>query len=235
PGAEWLLDRADAIAGLRDDVSGFAALADRHPVVRRLARRFAGLRLPATGRVFHHGVPAVLSQKVTRDAARRGYVGLLHRLAEPAPGPRPGLRLPPPARAVATMPYWLLHPLGVERRRAEILRRAALEATRLDATTEPATAARRLTALPGVGPWTVAEVVRLAFADADVVSVGDCHLPSMVAHALVGESRADDARMLELLEPFRGHRGRVCRLLLAAGRHAPRFGPRLTIGSIADR
>src|SRR5262245_49046035 len=49
PGTEWLLDRADAVAGLRDDVSEFDALAGRHPVVAHLHHRHRGLRLPATG------------------------------------------------------------------------------------------------------------------------------------------------------------------------------------------
>jgi hypothetical protein len=35
--------------------------------------------------------------------------------------------------------------------------------------------------------------------------------------------------MLELLEPYRGHRGRVLRLLLAGGIAAPRRGPRLPL------
>jgi hypothetical protein len=36
-----------------------------------------------------------------------------------------------------------------------------------------------------------------------------------------------------LLEPYRGHRGRVQRLLEAAGIHAPRHGPRIGADSIA--
>jgi hypothetical protein len=35
--------------------------------------------------------------------------------------------------------------------------------------------------------------------------------------------------MVELLEPWRGHRQRVVRLLELSGAHKPRFGPRLTI------
>ena len=54
--------------------------------------------------------------------------------------------------------------------------------------------------------------------DPDAVPTGDLHLPHEVAWALAGEESADDARMLELLEPFRGHRFRLLRLLLAAGR-----------------
>ena len=104
PGAEWLVERADAIAGLRDDVSGFAELARRHPLVHRLAREHAGVRMAATGRVFHHVVPAVLGQKVTGKEAHASYVRLLHRLSEPAPGPNPRLRLPPEPDTVAGTP-----------------------------------------------------------------------------------------------------------------------------------
>jgi 3-methyladenine DNA glycosylase/8-oxoguanine DNA glycosylase len=91
----------------------------------------------------------------------------------------------------------------------------------------PAEAAARLLAVPGIGPWTVAEVTRLTYGDPDAVSVGDYHLPSLVAWIFAGERRGDDARMLELLEPYRGQRGRVVRLLEVSGRRPPRRGPRL--------
>ena len=94
-------------------------------------------------------------------------------------------------------------------------------------------AMRRLTAIPGIGPWTAAEALRVATGDPDLVSLGDYHLPSLVAWALVGEARADDQRMLELLEPYRGQRGRVVRLLEASGIQVPRFGPRMALRSIA--
>jgi 3-methyladenine DNA glycosylase/8-oxoguanine DNA glycosylase len=81
--------------------------------------------------------------------------------------------------------------------------------------------------VPGIGPWTVAEVLRVSFGDPDAVSVGDYHLPSLVAWVLAGERRADDARMLELLEPYRGQRGRVQRLLEISGIYPERHGPRM--------
>jgi len=100
----------------------------------------------------------------------------------------------------------------------------------------PADARRRMTALPGIGAWTAAEVGLVALGDADAVSVGDYHLPNRVAWALAGEPRGDDARMLELLEPWRGHRGRVIRLIGAGGGAgggaAPRYGPRMPLRSI---
>ena len=92
---------------------------------------------------------------------------------------------------------------------------------------------RRLRALPGIGPWTAAEVAMRALGDPDAVSVGDFHLPNLVAFALAGEARGDDARMLDLLEPYRGHRGRVIRLLEASGLRPPVRGPHLQLRSIA--
>ncbi len=59
------------------------------------------------------------------------------------------------------------------------------------------------------------------------MSVGDFHLPNLVAWALAREPRGNDERMLQLLEPFRPHRGRVQRLLEVSGIRAPAFGPRM--------
>ncbi|MDQ7906578.1 DNA-3-methyladenine glycosylase 2 family protein [Phytohabitans sp. ZYX-F-186] len=233
PGAGWLVDRAPAIAGLDDDVSGFAELAAAHPVVAELARVHRGLRLPATRRLFPRLLRAIFEQKVTGKEAYRGYAATARHFGELAPGPVERLFLPPEAEAIAAAPYWVFHPFGVEQRRADTLRRAAAEASRLERCATSAEATRRMTAIPGIGPWTAAEVVRTVFGDPDAVSVGDYHIPNTVAWALAGEARADDARMLELLAPFAGHRGRVCVLLESAGIAAPRFGPRMPIRSFA--
>ena len=113
------------------------------------------------------------------------------------------------------------------------IRRAAARATWLESSSDAAEASRRLTSLPGIGPWTAAEVVRSAFGDPDAVSVGDYHIPNSVAWALAGEPRANDARMLELLEPYRGQRGRVQRYLEVGRVAAPRYGPRMAPRRIA--
>ena len=85
----------------------------------------------------------------------------------------------------------------------------------------------------GIGPWTVAEVTRVAYGDPDALSVGDYHIPGLVAWALAGEPKADDARMLEMLEPYRGQRGRVQRLLEESGMYPPKRGPRMASRNIA--
>lgn len=232
PGAAAVVDRADFIAGLRDDTADFAVLAAQHPVVARLARHHRGVRFPATGQIFRPLLRAILEQKVTSTEAHRAYRAIIRHFGEPAPGPVP-LLLPPEPERVAAAAYWVFHPFGVEQRRTQTLLRAAVQAARLERCADAADATRRLTAIPGIGSWTAAETIRIAYGDPDAVSVGDYHIPNTVAWALAGEPRGSDARMLELLEPYRGHRGRVCGLLAAGGIMAPRFGPRMPIRSFA--
>ena len=74
---------------------------------------------------------------------------------------------------------------------------------------------------------------RAALGDPDAVTVGDFHFPNVVAWALANEPRATDARMLELLEPYRGQRGRVLSAIVSTARGAPAFGPRKRIVPIA--
>jgi 3-methyladenine DNA glycosylase/8-oxoguanine DNA glycosylase len=70
-------------------------------------------------------------------------------------------------------------------------------------------------------------VCRIALGDPDAISVGDYHLPHIVSWSFAGEPRGTDERMLELLEPYRGQRGRVEVLLEASGITAPAFGPKM--------
>jgi 3-methyladenine DNA glycosylase/8-oxoguanine DNA glycosylase len=231
PGAELALAGVPALVGLDDDPGIF----EPGPgLLRELARRAPGLRLPKTGAVLEALVLAILEQKVTGAEAFHGYRGLIQAFGERAPGPHE-LWLQPTANVLATVPYYRLHPLGIERRRADTIRFAASRASRLEEMTAmtPVQAAARLQALPGVGAWTAAEVTLRALGDPDAVSVGDYHLPNTVSFALAGEPRADDARMLELLEPYRGQRARVIRLLETSGIRAPRHGPRMEVRSIA--
>ncbi len=228
-GAELALEAAPALVG-EEDAPG--ALVAHHRTVRELQRRHSGLRMPRSRRVFDALVPSVIEQRVVSTEAYRCYGALLRRVGEPAPGPA-RLLLHPTPEVLAAMPYHAFHPLGLERRRAEVIRNATRRAAWLEAASDAADAARRLRSLPGVGAWTAAEVLRSDYGDPDAISVGDYHMPDAVAWALAGESRADDARMLDLLEPYRGQRGRVQRLLEAGRVAAPRFGPRMAPRRIA--
>ncbi len=234
-GRDWALDAFPALIGADDDEAGFVPGAG---VVGDLHRRFQGLRIGRSAAVMEALVPSILEQKVVGLDARRSYARLVRTLGEPAPGPAAAtLKVPPAPAVLAATPSWTFHRCNVERKRADTITRACSYAARLEETVgmAPDDARRRLTALPGIGPWTAAEVASVALGDADAVSVGDYHLPNQVAWVLAGEPRGDDARMLELLEPWRGHRGRVLRLLGAGAGAAPRHGPRMPLRSIAGQ
>ncbi|HZG94421.1 MAG TPA: DNA-3-methyladenine glycosylase 2 family protein [Mycobacteriales bacterium] len=228
--AAWGAGAACAAEQVAELVGAAQDLADwqpAHPLLRELVRRLPGVRVPRTGLVIDQLVPAVLEQKVTGEEARRSWRELVMRYGEPAPGPG-GLRLPPTAEQWAALQSWDWHLAGVEQRRALTIRSAVLRAGRLEECTglAPVDARRRLETLPGIGPWTSAEVAQRALGDADAVSVGDYHLPALVGWLLAGR-RTDDAGMLELLEPERPYRYRAVRLLELSGLRQPRFGPRM--------
>jgi 3-methyladenine DNA glycosylase/8-oxoguanine DNA glycosylase len=237
PGAEWCLAGAPELLGMRDSLEGFAP----QGLVGRLHHAMPGLRISRSLAVFEALVPSILEQKVAGAEARSSYRGIVLAWGAPAPGPAPPsakgpprpLRLPPEPEMLAATPYWEFHRFGVEMRRANTIRGAASHARRVDGTAgmAPAEAQRRLRVLPGVGLWTSAEVALVALGDADAVSVGDYHLPHLVSWALAGEPRGNDERMLELLAPYPGHRGRVLRLLTHSGVWPPRFGPRMPLRS----
>jgi 3-methyladenine DNA glycosylase/8-oxoguanine DNA glycosylase len=231
PGAERALAGAPELLGARDSLEGF----DPPPgPVRELHRSMPGLRVPRSGAVLEAAVPAVLEQRVPAEEAHRAYRGLVRALGEPAPGPA-GLLLPPAPGALVALASFRYHRAGVEGRRAAVIRNLGRCAVRLEEATGMALpeARARLLAFPGLGPWTAARVAYAALGDADAVPTGDFHLPHAVAWLLAGRPRGDDGSMLELLAPFAGHRGRVLRLLVAAGVRAPRFGPRMPLRRIA--
>jgi 3-methyladenine DNA glycosylase/8-oxoguanine DNA glycosylase len=232
PGGSWVLDRLDLLSGLADDPTGFDVAV--HPRVAEVQRRHGGLRLARSLVVWDVVVPIVLGQRVTTAEARRSWQALVRRHGHRAPGTSEVL-LPPRPETVAHLGDGEWHRLGVERGRADAVRALlrvlpALERVAERAPADPSRTAdfRRVAeSARRVGPWTSTALAGAVLADPDVVLLGDLHLPHTVCHVLAGEPRGGDERMLELLEPFRPHRGRVVRLLKASGAGAPRFGPRL--------
>lgn len=87
---------------------------------------------------------------------------------------------------------------------------------------------RRLRSVPGIGIWTAAKVAQTACGDADAPTFADYHVARQIGHAVLGRD-VDDAGMARILEPYRGHRYRAERLLLAAGLPRERRGARMSL------
>ncbi|MET9610794.1 DNA-3-methyladenine glycosylase 2 family protein [Streptomyces sp. NPDC006512] len=230
PGADWILDRLPELLGAGDDPTAFVP---RHRLLHASHRRRPGLRLTRTGLVLESLVPTVLEQKVTSDEAYRAWRRLVRGHGEPAPGPQ-DMYVMPDARGWALIPSWDWHRAGVDAKRSGTIVRAARVAARLEeaAAMELPEAARRLEAVPGIGPWTSAETLQRSNGAPDAVTTGDLHLPGIIGYALAGDRDADDAVMLELLAPYAGQRHRAARLVLLAGRTPPRRAPRMPRGDI---
>jgi 3-methyladenine DNA glycosylase/8-oxoguanine DNA glycosylase len=237
-GSEWAPDDARALAmgwaGLADDDDGFDEAAALHPVTRRLRAELGRVRLSRAPRFEEAFGRAVLGQLVQYREAQRSAAQLV-RLAGTKVGPLRAWPLPSRSLGLAD---WDLRRCGVSLRGAAALRVAGRESARFAAAAGARDWGRlhaRMTAVPGVAGWTSAET-RLALGDGDAVPLGDWGLPALVGHALDAPDAApaDDARMLELLEPFRPHRGRILRLLMAAsfspgGPRPPRTSPRAAL------
>ena len=228
-GAGWMLERVPDLLGERDDPAGFVT---HHPPVADAWRGFPGWRVPRSGLVVQALVASIIEQKVTGKEAFAGYRRLVRRFGEPAPGPgrTSGSSCRPTRAAGPPIPSWEWLAAGVDPGRSRTVVRAVGHAGRLEECADlPADQARaRLTALPGVGRWTWAEVAQRALGLPDEVSFGDYHVAKDIGWALTG-TPVDDDGLAELLAPYAGHRYRVQRLLELGGHHRPRRGPRMTL------
>lgn len=224
-GARWLADRVGGVLGIEDELTGFRPAA--HATVARAHHRQPGLRMLRTGTVVDVLVPTIIAQRVTALEAAWSWSRLVRRLGSAAPGPFELLVPPDPAR-LCQVPAAVFHGLGIERARARRIVDACRHVDALEAALAlpPPQRQARWLAVPGVGPWTAAHLARVAAGDTDAVEVGDHNTKHLVAWNLAGEPRGTDERMLALLAPFAGHRGRVVRLLGATGQQPPRYGPR---------
>jgi 3-methyladenine DNA glycosylase/8-oxoguanine DNA glycosylase len=237
PGSATGLAGVPRLLGAGDDWSAFDApgfQATLPRMVREARRRNPAVRLPSTGRMIDALVPTILEQKVTVIEARRGYRYLMYRFGSFAPAAGTSapatLRVQPTAEQWLRVPSWEWHQAGVGPQRSATVMRAVRSAVALERLAAlPATeAAAKMQVIPGIGVWTAAEVVQRTHGCPDSIAVGDYHLAAYVGAALTGR-RTDDAGMLALLEPWKGHRQRVVRMIGLSGFRKPTFGPRMTI------
>jgi len=206
------LATAIGIAGLDDDPTGFAEVAQQHPTISRLRRKYAGARLGRTATVFEAFATAIIQQLVTYEEASASIRRLIYRYGARVEGT--DLVAFPTADVVAKIPPHDLRAMGVGIRRATTLRSVAARGASLERLRQhaPEDAIARMQSLRGIGPWTAIKVAIEAMGYADAVLVKDAVLPFVMTMALTGRAGGDE-ELAECLEPFRPHRTRVTSLI----------------------
>ena len=222
-GSEWAVEQMPALIGLRD--ATVDAFRPSHPVVRSLADRFGSVRVGATGRWYEAVVTTAIGQRVVTADAGQSRHRLAKHHGDTSLGGHMGI-LPSPETLLRLRDHDF-HAAGIELSRTRVLRIAAKYADRLErlADVPGGDAVAWMQRLPGIGPWTAGITSAIAGGDPDAVPVGDLHVPGMVTYAFTGEV-GDDERMLEVLEPFAGHRGRVVRMVKMGGAGPPKHHPK---------
>jgi 3-methyladenine DNA glycosylase/8-oxoguanine DNA glycosylase len=211
----------DLEASLRAD-DGYASFAPAHPLLVKLHHVLSGMRLLRVPWRFDVACCAVLQQRVTVREAWQQWRRIVQRYGEIVPGL--SLRAFPSAQHIARMESWRLEEVGVDPKRTRAMIALARDVARRDLFANPdLTYIRKVMhSVRGIGPWTTEMTLGFGFGDPDALPLADLHLPHLVTWALAREPRGTDERMVELLEPCRGHRFRAVRLLLAAGITVPR-------------
>jgi AraC family transcriptional regulator of adaptative response / DNA-3-methyladenine glycosylase II len=183
-----------------------AAQLGKDPDLAALVERRPGLRVPGAFDGFETMVRAILGQQVSVRAATTLCGRLVEALGEPVEAPFPGLgRLFPTPAMLARATVSSIAALGMPGARARALSAVAQAfaggSLRLDRASDPAQAARALTALPGVGEWTAQYLSMRALGWPDAFPASDLALRK----ALGGlDARAATARA-EAWRPFRAY------------------------------
>jgi 3-methyladenine DNA glycosylase/8-oxoguanine DNA glycosylase len=217
---------ADAEALLKETLAGLAqddlytSFATEDLGIWRLHRSLPGLRLFRFPWLYDMTCSAILQQRIRTVDAMRDWRRITKRWGSQAPL---GLMAFPKAEVLAMIPAFELRAMDIDLQRAQTLLRFARESqfVPLKAHLDFAGLRQRLLRVVGIGPWTTETVLGYGAGDADAAIPGDLHLPRVVCYALAGEFHGTDERMMELLEPFSGHRFRIIRLLYASGLDVP--------------
>lgn len=225
PGTEWALERMPRVCGADDpawNVSLEPAWLDA------LARQHARMQMGQALQPADLVQCLVLQQRVRTVEAAASWRRIVRRIGTEAPGPT-ALRVPPTLATLRSLQVSAFASFGVDAKRARTLRELGLHGPKLARRLDAPLADLRsfLPKLPGIGPWTTALWLAWGFGDADAVPTGDYHLPNEVVYAFTRRRRGTDEEMLALLEPYRGYRYRILRLLSVGGPRRPRGGPRL--------
>ena len=207
-----LADTMPAIAAVRRlldldaDPAQISEAFERDPLLAPLLALRPGLRLPGARNPREFALGVVLGQQVSLASARTLQGRLAAAFAESprsSHGVAPGFLGAPDIARVAATPVDELRGLGLNGARAQTLQTVALALEAgldLGPGADRAHARAQLTALRGIGPWSVELIAMRALGDPDAFPAGD-----LILRRALGTRT--DRRTIELAEPWRPFRG----------------------------
>lgn len=236
-GGEWLIPHLPNMFG----VNYQPPTIDAPSKLARIGKEYEGMRIVQLPAISMRLVQIILQQLVSFRDACHSWRKLVHKYGTPVPE-EPDLFYPPSPDVFKKLVSHQLIECGTLPRLGQTVVECMKRAGRIekqwnvgtDDDQETGDAANRtcelLEKLPGIGPWTVGFLRGAGLGDADAAIPGDYSHPSQVAY-LFGASeeqarQADDAKMLELLEPYRPHRFYVLSLIIKGSSRLPRRGPK---------
>lgn len=197
------------IDSLDDIAEGLSALVRLDPRLRAVVAAAGEVPLRRTPPGFESMASIILAQQVSRASAE-AMAGRLAALIDPLDAAGV-LRAGEPALRAAG--------LSRAKQRTLLALAAAIEGDGLDLTrlaeAEAGEATRRLTALPGVGPWTAQLYLLACAGHPDVFPAGDVALRGAVGHALGIDPRPPVAALERLAESWSPWRSVAARLFWA--------------------
>jgi AraC family transcriptional regulator of adaptative response / DNA-3-methyladenine glycosylase II len=180
----------------------------RDPRLSAAVRANPGLRVPGAFHGFETGLRAILGQQVTVRAARTIACRLVERFGEPIVTPFPELhRLTPAPARLAAAQVDEIAGLGIIAARARsLIALATAEQSGvlcLDAGTPhtPEQSIRRLTEIPGIGPWTAHYIAMRALGWPDAFPKEDI----AVRNGLGGVTAAEAEALSQAWRPWRSY------------------------------
>lgn len=213
PGDADLTGPVRRYLGAPFDLDGFSAFAATEPVLARVVGGLCGFRPPLAPDPFETLVTSITAQQISLQAAFAVRNRLIRAFGEPC---ERAYSFPTRPRLASAEPAELL-PLGFSRRKAEYvvgLARADIDLEAL-ATLPDYEVKARLTALPGIGEWTVDWFLARHLARPEAWPAGDLGLRKAVLR-FYGE---EDTRKAG--DRFAGHRNLAAHYLLVGARLLP--------------
>jgi DNA-3-methyladenine glycosylase II len=199
---------ARRIATLDDISVGLEALVRLDPRLIAVKAAAGAVPLRRSPPGFHSLASIIVSQQVS-TASARAIFGRFEKLIDPLT-----------AEGVLAAPDELFRQAGLSRPKVKALRAiAAAIADGLDLdhleTLAPEDAIARLTAVPGIGPWTAEVYLLFAIGHPDIFPARDVALQTSVGHALGMTQRPDAKELTTIAESWRPWRGVASRLFWA--------------------